>query len=511
MKRNRGGNLSRNRVIKLLDRATSGLNTLLIERIVNDEWLYQFFGQTRDTQRWKLNLFFLTVFPASLILLAFSHTPLIPVLFPLMWFFVIYLVPLMKKKAVLQGEKIDIDRTMPLLRLHATFIRATLPKTHDFLQVFITCLGSQDFGGVLKCFKYFHAQLLNGIPAEAILLDHTSISKELTNFLHDCTDMKKIESTLSQRENFLDYRIFLKSLESRLVIIIAESIFLPMISNLFFIFNIASFIVGFSLVLVHFILLRVMTKGLLMKRFGLFSHVDSVLVGSGDEIDHFITFFEDFGTLLKNNAPEYAYLLYAQGYTKTDAALAQEFRTNMIDPPSLDLLLSRLSTRVQSIALKTILFMLSRLQSLAGPQADLLLRGIASELRQQREIENERVSIVKGERFKIVVLVLCLPFMLAVISSIFPKIILASQLNSSIDLLPAIFSIPSGYLSTAFFFCMNAAFTLLSVNVLTRIVSLQNRARICLLSMLLFLAIFMITFSITMNGATFSWSTSLQS
>ena len=315
-----------------------------------------------------------------------------------------------EEKTALLRDRMDIDRLLPLLRLHASFIREILPKTHDFLQILITCLGYQDFGGSLINFRSFYTQLVSGIPAESILLNYVSVSKELTNFLHDCTDIKKNESSLAQKENFLEYRIFLKSLESRLVIVIAESIFLPMISNIIFIFNAASFFCGLALVLVHFILLRVMTKSMLMKRFDLFFHTGSMLVGVGDEIDHFIRFFEDFGTLLKTNAPEKAFLLYAMNYPKQDAALAQVFKATVFDLPSLDMLLSKLSVRVHSVAIKTILLMLSRVQFFAGPQADLLLRGIATELRLQRDIENERVSIIKGERFKIGVLVLCLPF-----------------------------------------------------------------------------------------------------
>lgn len=326
---------------------------------------------------------------------------------------------LFKIKKNYENECKRLESLIPILKLMLRFLLKICKEEQDISRIFAEMLGYIDTNSPFTNFKELISKITMGSSPEESIGNYHSFSSKFTEFICKCTDRRNIKQTSEKKNDFNEYRSFIKTIESRIVIIMAESIFLPILLGLVFIFNILNELFSFCFIVIHFLILKYISSLLLNKKFNLIYTNQDFSLSRNQELDELIAFLYELGINLESKSPEMAMISSLSNIksTKIFNVLLKGFESGIIDfYDALITLEGNLKLKIS----KFIILVILKLQKLAGIKLGRMLIEITKELDEQKRIDEEKLTIIKAERFKIKILVICLPIILSIMVALLP-------------------------------------------------------------------------------------------
>jgi hypothetical protein len=193
----------------------------------------------------------------------------------------------------------------------------------------------------------------------------------------------------------------------------AESIFLPILLGLVFIFNFLNELFSICFIVIHFLILKYISNFLLNKKFNLTYTNQNFNFSRNQELDELISFLYELGVSFEFKSPEMAIVSSLRNIKSTNIyhVLLEAFESGIFN---FNGALITLSEKLQLKISKFIILIIIKLQKLAGINFGHMLIEITKELEGQKRIEEEKSTIIKAEQFKIKILVICLPIILSI-------------------------------------------------------------------------------------------------
>ncbi len=346
--------------------------------------------------------------------------PLIVFIASLLPFFFTYYLRIIVLKSRLKKHSIALERALPLLRLEIRFLLKITDDEYDIQKIFVHSL--QYILPAEKCsqFSILVKKMILGIPVETLLSEFGSPSRKLNDFIHDCSDVKALPFLGDDLETFSQYKVFLKTLESRMVILVAEAIFLPILASLVFAFQNVDVGVYVVFITVHIVILKYLARFLLHEEFSMLYFVGLFPDQSKKVLEDFISFLILLGKNFKYHSPEKALTL---SFARMSRGLKQLLNINNRENAwaiNFHNTMESLSTAAKSGAISLILTLINKFKDYASVDLARFIVDIAVELKRQKEIEEEKINIINAERFKVKILVVCLTLILSILSVLFP-------------------------------------------------------------------------------------------
>ncbi len=401
-------------------------------------------------------------------------------------FIIVYYLRILVLKDRLRKQRVALERVLPLLRLVVKFLLKIAGDEYDIQKVFVHSLqyispveNGPQFIGLIK-------RMVLGEPVERILSKFESPSHIVNDFIQACSDVKAFPYLSDDLEAFSQYKVFLKTLESRMVIIVAEAIFLPILASLVYAFQ--NMEIGMHVVFaaVHLLILKYLARFLLNKDFSLLYLVGLFPDQSRQLLDDFISFLIALGRNLKYHSPEKALML---SFTSMSREFLQLLGINNLANAwitSFHEKMVALSAAAKSGVMGLIFNIISKFEDYAGADLARFIIDIAVELKRQKEIEEEKVNIINAERFKVKILVACLTLILSFLSVLFS--LLASGANGvALETFSMLWG--RGIPSVSLFVAINLFYNYTSCLYLIKITGILNAHKYAVIVSLLFVAI----------------------
>nr|MDO8085746.1 hypothetical protein [Candidatus Sigynarchaeum springense] len=406
-------------------------------------------------------------------------------------FILVYYLNIIALKGRLRKQRVALMRVLTLLRLIINFLLKISGKDYDIVKMFIYSLQyiSPEENG--PQFNTLVKKMVLGEPVEKILSEFESPSRELNEFIHACSDVNSFPYLARELETFSQYKVFLKTLESRMVIIVAEAIFLPILASFIFAFQSIDVVVHLAFAGVHLFILNYLARFLINKDFSLLYFVGLLPDQSKQMLDDFISFLIVLGRYLRDHCLEKALMLSLNctsrkflqffGINNWANAWIANFHEKML----------AMSNDAKSGIISLIFGLISKFRDYASIDLAQFIVDIAVELKRQKEIEEEKINIINAERFKVRILVSCLTLILSILSILFP--LLASGIyNNLFDPL----SLLSGKapLYVFVFVIINLFYEYTSCFYLIKITGIPSAHKYAIIASLLFIAIYLLGF-----------------
>jgi len=250
------------------------LNSIFFPGDVNESILNRYKANARVFFQKRLALA-LILSGFSLVFLLMMKVPvIIDLAMPSALFLTSYYLPVSFLKNKVYKQRVECEKVMPLLRLGLRFISKISSQEQDVLKLLIEMLRSVSLKTDTVNFQALYQKMIFGELPEHILRNFVSSSEKLDNLIHACGDMQNFSQLCNQMENFNEYKVYLKTLESRIVILIAEAIFFPLLFSMVYIFYMNLGPLHFVILVLHYAILKILVKTLLKKSFSLLYFAD---------------------------------------------------------------------------------------------------------------------------------------------------------------------------------------------------------------------------------------------
>lgn len=405
---------------------------------------------------------------------------------------------LRKTKRMHDEDKRLLESFIPLLKMQLGFLQTCLPDERDLDLLFLrsmTRLGRWSHHAMLKSLQ---VKLAIIGPGDDVLEGFKTPSKIFDDFLRKCLNPRERMFIMEYRNDHSEYKAYLKTLESRIVLIISEGVFLPLLVLLCFLFLLIPVHLLFLFILVHLVLIEVCSRALLNRAFDLMVHVD-VSMHRDESIEELIRLLRLLGSFIKDNAIELAFLKTCQALKGTHALITRVWKNeNRLLSLDFNAQLESCIKESKSVMVQVILEFVRAMHQFSSSGFGDLLFSIAHELVDQKLLENERGNIIKGEQFKVKILSGCFPFILAIISAITPFFSLQAPVLISVPGYPdIIFSRLDGVYIVVLF---NLVVTFITAYYLFKIVGASRAHTYALLSAGIFLACFLLSHVLLNNS-----------
>ncbi|MEX2684438.1 MAG: hypothetical protein Q6373_022900 [Candidatus Sigynarchaeota archaeon] len=403
-------------------------------------------------------------------------------------FFFLYYLNIIALKGRLRKQCTALTRVLPLLRLIIKFILKVAGNEHDIQKIFVHSLQYISLEELNPQFNTLVKKMVLGEPVEKILSEFESPSRELDDFIHACRDVNSFPYLASDFETFSQYKTFLKTLESRMVIIVAEAIFLPILASFIFVFQCTDVGVHVVFAIVHLLILKYFARFLINKDYTLLYFVGLFFDRSSQVLDDFITFLMVLGRNIRGHSPEKALMLSLACTSREFLQLlvinnwAYFWIDNFYDK------MLALSNDAKSGIIGLIFGLISKFRDYASVDLAQFIIDIAVELKRQKEIEEEKINIIKAERFKVKILVFCLTLILSSFSILFP--LLFRGMNSRFFNPFSVFS-GNDSLYVFIFVIFNLFYNYTSCFYLIKITGIPSVHKYAIMAVLLFVAIYL--------------------
>nr|MDO8109705.1 hypothetical protein [Candidatus Sigynarchaeota archaeon] len=421
-------------------------------------------------------------------------------------FFLVHRLALSSITGIIQKNATSIEKFIPLLKLELKFLLTVFPRDVDILRIFIELLSSIDDPRMSKEFKEARLDMMLGSLPEDILSRVRTFSTEFNTFMTTCSNVDNIQRYCDEREDFSEYKVFMRTLESRIVILVAEGIFFPIAAVFLFMFQSLPVPLIIAFVAIHVVLLRLVARWLLKKRFSLIVYQEILIADKDTDIDKFLEFLEILARLLRRNSPEVA---IARLLDEASSAVLQHLHVerNFLEALSFDEFLDNIVVHARSNLVRMIIGLVQQLRAYASDQFGTLLQSMIDELKEQKKLDKEKSEILKGERFKIYVLIACLPLILAILTGILPFLMVGEDIDvadpATNPMLMYFHSLT--LVDWVYFLAFNLAFNYATAYYLTRISGIFTNHKFAIISTVIFLGMLFLVFGALSNGAIFDF------
>nr|MDO8111213.1 hypothetical protein [Candidatus Sigynarchaeota archaeon] len=255
-------------------------------------------------------------------------------------------------------------------------------------------------------------------------------------------------------------------------------------------------------VAIHVVLLRFVARWLLKKRFSLIVYQEILIADKDTDIDTFLEFLEILARLLRRNSPEVA---IARLLDEASSQVLKHLHVerNFLEALSFDEFLDNIVVHARSNLVRMIIGLVQQLRAYASDQFGTLLQAMIDELKEQKKLDKEKSEILKGERFKIYVLLVCLPLILAILTGILPFLMAGEDIETTNPMLSYFHSLT--LVDWVYFLAFNLAFNYTTAYYLTRISGIFTNHKFAVISTVIFLGMLFLVFGALSNGAIFDF------
>ncbi|MFX0100647.1 MAG: hypothetical protein ACFFCS_13820 [Candidatus Hodarchaeota archaeon] len=404
-------------------------------------------------------------------------------------------------KGRIRKHGIEIEKQLPLLKLELKFLHNILSPELDILIIFIEILANFNEGTLSEEFKKLNNQIMmaESLPEEA-LENFRSFSLKFNDFIKKCSKVENIPRLCRDRENYSEFKVFLKTLESRLVILMAAGIFLPIIFMLVFLFHLIPSLLFSVAVLSHWLLLKVASNWLLKKRFALMYQQEILTMDKHTKIKLFIEFLETLARLLNDNSPEVAIHELLEELSK-EVLEYMGMTKEVVYTSSFEIFFQKILSNSKSDVISLITALILRLELYSGENFGDLINDIVDELKTQERLDKEKMETLKGERFRINILLIFTPIIFSIMTGVLPYLALPSFTQSgSMDGYVAMEQMIGTFsgIDLLLFLIYNVLFNYITTYYLTKSSGVVGNHKYALVTT----AIFFLLFSIIFNSVT---------
>ncbi|MFX0100360.1 MAG: hypothetical protein ACFFCS_12330 [Candidatus Hodarchaeota archaeon] len=208
-----------------------------------------------------------------------------------------------------------------------------------------------------------------------------------------------------------------------------------------------------------------------------------------NDIRFFIQFLDALSKNLKINSPEVTVIKVLEELKDDILERLRISREKKFKLKNFDDFLVEIYNNTEIDLVRLLLGILIKLGKFSSEDYSKMISDISQELKFQQHLEREKKNILDGEKFKIKIIIFCLPFILSILTALLPLFILNNKYEISME---------NAFLSADFtrnfnhilFFMMNFIYVFISTYYLTKVAGILFNYRYCLISAFIFVLIY---------------------
>jgi hypothetical protein len=394
-----------------------------------------------------------------------------------------------------EGSK--INAILHLIKIYHSLIQNSLEFNSDKTLAFISLI--KEFNSLITgSFKEVLKFIQEGFTPENYLDQVITFSEDFDLYLKEMLlNQFETKNQEDRMEGSLerDFKVFIKQIESRLAIIFFIGTFFPIGMCFLILFQIINVIILLLILPLYFLILKILHKKFIKKDIFLLGLIKDYKKSEKQKFYELITFLKSFSLNLKyGKSPEKAFIdafLQIKNRLKCLYDIIEnqsKFLINFVTTFSgiIEIMKSELNSTRYSIILEVIKKLVLK-NSLKASSKILLILDL---LNQHQKLENKLETIFKGERFKGVLFLFILPFILGIIGGIFPSFFILLnniEIRYGILLTVSISQVLLIYLILLFCLIISSIYFL-------KIINLEQKNFLIMISVILYTLLFTISF-----------------
>ncbi len=401
-----------------------------------------------------------------------------------------------------------INTILYLIKINFSLIQKTLKNNADSCVNFIKLIKEYQLP-ILGNFKYILKRIHEGYKPEDELFELLSPSKDFNQYLrhllinnfdnrYEIDEFK--EGTLEK-----DFKVYLREIQSKISIIFFIGIFFPIGLCFLILFQVIDLIIAVLLIPFFLYILNFLCRKYVKKNTYLIGVLEEYSSLEKKKFNEFLLFLESFAINLKNNiSPERAFLKsYTQNknlFVVLNQTIKSQISSLLNFKCSFHDMIQFFKLELKSMRYNVILDAIEKFVAENANYSSTKIFEILHVVHKHQELEKKREVVIKGEKFKIFFFLFLLPLLIGTISGMFPFFVLiTSNINSITSASLIDFSnLISIYNIFLIFFVFISSLSITSINFL-KIINIQKKFLIILISNLLFILTFLISFTNILN------------
>ena len=329
---------------------------------------------------------------------------------------------------LIKKEESRINAILHLIKIYYSLIQKSLEFNSDKTLAFISLIN--EFNNmIISSFDEAIKIIQEGLNPEDYLGEIITFSKDFDTYLK--------EMLLTQFESYnleeqmegsaeRDFKIFIRQIESRLSIIFFIGTFFPIGMCFLILFQIINMVILLLILPLYFLILKTLHKRFIKKDIFLLGLLKDYNKSEKVRFNEFLIFLKRFSLNLQYGiSPEKAFIdtylqlknqlkfLYDIIYNQSERLITNYTSFSRI----IELMKSDFNSTRYSIILEIV----EKLVLKNSLKASSKILQIIDLLNHHQKLENKLETIIKGERFKAILFLFILPFILGVIGGIFPS------------------------------------------------------------------------------------------
>ena len=403
----------------------------------------------------------------------------------------------------IKTQEKQLNAATYLIRLYFSLIQNSLSANSDFIIHFINMIKDYDLS-ISQNFKNILNLIQLGEKPEKLLSELILPSKDMNLYLNQLITLNFQPNILindyTQKTLEKKFNVFLKQIDSKLSIIFFISLFLPLTLSILILFHNIIFLNLFPILLGYYFFLRSLNKRFLKQDFYLIGLLKDYSKEEKEKFNQFLSFLTNFAlNLSKNLSPELAFINSYSDFKSKHGILRINFEQNVSRllnfSITLEELFSNINYELNSPRYKLILKVLIKLLTLDSYFSNKKIFEILKIISRHQKLERKFETILKGEKFKVLLYNFLLPVIVGGVGGLFP---IFSQMQKNfmndLDIINIALNIDTFIIFTALLISI-----LISSNLFANILKYKRKASLMLLSASTFICSFFWSFIIIMN------------
>ena len=442
-------------------------------------------------------IIFSTIFSFFHILIIFFYSFLFSLI--LSYKFSVYLLNEIQK-----NESI-INAMLYLIKIDFSLIQKSLKKNSDYCINFIKLIKNYNLP-ISDNFKEILRRTHEGELPEKVLMNILTPSEDFNRYLKDL-----LTSNFNNESGFVDFKdntlernfkIYLRDIESKLSIIFFIGLFFPIGSCFLIILQEIKSLSLIFIIPLYFIIIRYLSSKFLNEDIKLLGILSSEPKNNRREFNGFLLFLKNFAIMLsRKTSPEDA-LYYAYKKTPTFFQKKLEHPISLLIKNSISIkeMLDSFIFNLKSPRCKLILNVVKKMIHEDTYHTANKIWDLLEIISMHQKLEKRKRIIIKGEKFKSLIFIFLLPFILGVISGVFPSFFYHINLLNNPEFTTTIpFYNNFDSFDLILIFGSFLLSNIISGYYFSKIIGIESKIIIIFTSNLFFVLIFIIILSISLN------------
>ena len=390
-----------------------------------------------------------------------------------------------------------INATLHLIKIYYSLIQKSLEFNSDKALAFISLinefnnLDTRSFNEALKFIQ-------EGLAPEDFLSHVITFSEDFDMYLKELL-LNQFE-TNNQEEQIegsveRDFKVFIRQIESRLSIVFFIGIFFPIGICFLILFQIINMVVILLILLVYLVSLKMLHKNFIKKDIFLLGLINDNKKSEKEKFYEFVIFLKRFSSnLQQGKSPERAFIdafLQLKNRLKFLYDTFENQSKRLINFVStFSGIVKFLKSELNSTRYSIILEVVEKLVLTDSLGASDKISQILDLLNQHQKLEKRLETIFKGERFKAILFLFILPFILGIIGGIFPSFfVLLNNLNMQYGVISSF-----SYIQVIFIYIILLICLIISSVSFLKIINFERKFILVIITVVVYTFLYMISY-----------------